>query len=130
MAVDDAGQDLSLLLTAAGISPVIVGYLPATPDEVTMIRTTTGLEDEETHDGVVYEHPRVQVIVRSTTFELAVNIARLARKVLRRSNFAILGTRYLRVHPIGSIGDLGRDDQKPARRLVSFNCQIIKEELP
>lgn len=127
---DDVAADLRVLLLGAGLSPVIEGFLPATPDEVIMIRAQSGLEDEETHDGVVYEHPRVHVIVRSTTKALAMVIARTARKALRKSNFAIGATRYLRVQPAGSIGDLGKDDQKPARRLLSFNADVFKEELP
>jgi hypothetical protein len=127
---DDVANDLRVLLLAQEISvPIIVGYLPATPDDVIMIRQLEGLGDMETLEGIVYEQPRAQVLIRSDSYDLAISRARVARKALRRANIGILGTRYLRIVPMGSIGDLGKDDHKPPRRLVSFNVQIMKEEL-
>jgi hypothetical protein len=92
------------------------------------VRVSSGLESLDTHDSASYEQPRAQVLVRAKTEEVANARAVLARGALRKTNVVLNGKRYLRIVPIGSIEDLGDDEQNPPRRLVGFNVQILKEE--
>ncbi len=118
--------DLKTLLLSAGLTNIVNGSLPHTPDEVVMTKIGTGLDANETHDGMVYDRPRALILIRAATSATAwVNVA-LAFAALRKRNFSVNGNRYLSVVPLDSPTELGKDGQKPARHEVSFNVQAVK----
>jgi len=117
--------DLKTLLTGAGLSNIVNGQLPHSPDDVIMTRVTGGFEALETHDSVVYERPTAQVLVRASTFAIAWSRALTAQAALRKRNFVVNGTRYLSLKPTDGLVDLGKDSQKPGRHEVSFNITAV-----
>ena len=119
--------NLAVLLKSAGLENVVEGQLPATPDEVIMVRATSGAEPLRTHGSAAYAQPRAQIIVRAKTYATAEARADLAWRTMFRTNVTLDGVRYLSIHPIDSPMDVGADEQTPPRRLFSFNMQILKE---
>lgn len=118
--------DLKTLLLAGGLTVIVNGSLPQTPDDVVLTKVGTGLDALETHDGMVYDRPRALILIRATTSATAWANTALAFAALRRRNFSVNGNRYLSVVPLDSPTDLGKDGQKPARHEVSFNVQAVK----
>ncbi len=117
--------DLKTLLLGAGLTDIVNGQMPHSPDAVVMTRMTGGLDALETHGGEVYDRPRVQIIVRAATFAVAWANATIAIGALRKRNVDVNGSRYLSIVPIDTLQDLGKDMQKPGRHEVSFNIQIV-----
>ena len=118
-------EEIITLLEGAGLINVYNGIEPQSPDDHVFIQVFGGTGLEATHDGALYESPRVHIIVRARSFNDAWSRALIARNAMIRANFAIEGTRYLRLFPVDSLTDLGEDDNR--RRQVGFNVQVVKE---
>lgn len=120
-------EQIVSVLTDSGLSPVFHSRLPegpGTPD-LTAVLMSGGLTMWRVHGTPKYERPRLRVLCRAEKWEDAEANARTAWNALIFSNVEIDGVRYLDCTPIDSPTDLGED--KNGRRLVGFNCQVIRE---
>ncbi len=113
------------------ISDVFIAYgqIPQTPDNVIMIKATTGIGPLRTHEGGRSEQLKFQVTSRATTYDQAYSQARDAWDSFDKVNIALGSSFYQRITPADTIMDMGFDDQIPPRRTFTFNCEAIRSEL-
>jgi len=113
-----------------GGTNLFAGLLPPTPDEAIAIYETGGTAPEHTMGNVagagVLERPRVQVISRASTYEVARANAQKAWLLLDKlPTRTINGVQYYYGQAVQSPFLMGRDEQQGSP-LVAFNVDILK----
>lgn len=126
-------DDLGAYLAAQGVGTVgatiFLGVgLPAAPAACLVLKEYGGRAPSFTlpaTSGISTEYPRVQVIVRSTTYALARATAEAAYKAFAKvANQTLTSTRYLRVEPLQAPGTPILDEN--GRTVISFNVECEK----
>lgn len=126
----------SWLTLPSNTSPGVPGnlYLNELPDggvdDSVAIYQYGGEDNEESlGNGLLYEKPRLQVLVRAVKFEDAMNRSYLIMKYLRtQASVSIGGTYYLKIRPLGTPAEIGPDPKE--RQRVSLNYSVWKEVSP
>ena len=126
---------LSTAFTAAGTSAsttgnVFASRLPHTPaTAIVVLQSPGGPPQHSFTGGVPFEQPRVQVIVRSTSYATAESYAQTIWDgldgIANSTTVSSSGPRYVEISALQSPFDLGRDDNEWAR--IACNYQVKKE---
>jgi hypothetical protein len=128
-------EDIADKLAALGMgtvgSDIWIGMMPERPDVVAVVYESAGQPPETgfSVDGLQYESPNVQVVMRGERgdYEGPRTRAETAYKELAKIQAVTLGSNlYHMVRPVQSPFPLMRDDD--ARVLVAFNA-ICKREV-
>ena len=102
------------------------GFPATAADTAVAIYETGGVSPKESFGGVVVETPSVQVLVRSTSYSVARNLAQtIWNDVVSISNSTLTGVGYAYGRAQQSPFSIGNDELN--RELVSCNYFIDKE---
>jgi hypothetical protein len=102
------------------------GKLPDTPDFAVAIYQYGGSKPFRTFGRVLFEKPRLQVMVRSFDYTEASNRSyEILRLLTPIASQYIGGTRYLQVEALGSPGKIGPDPKN--RERFTMNYEVWKD---
>lgn len=130
-------DDLAIFIASASTSYVVgtnvfKGYMPETPNTAITVYENPGLAPEWALGGSapIRERPRIQVIVRSTSYQTARSHAETVHKKLDRgainsTSVSSSGPRYLRIAAAQQPFPLARDANERIR--IACNYDIEKE---
>lgn len=119
-------EGIKTILDAVGtLGTLIVGDLPASPDEIGAIRQYGGLPSEFGFGvvGIKYEHPSIQIIFRGAPYDLNTPMTR-ARTAWATLAAVQPGSTYLIIRPQQSPFQLGRDNNQ--REEVACNFYVTQ----
>jgi len=122
-------DDVANLLEVTGIAhrgqDLYLGDLPDAPDQCVALFEYSGGAPEAL-PGLYLQRPRLQVRVRSASYQAARELAeRIERAMNGRHNLVQGDTLYVLIQAIQSPGFLGRDDRGRAEFVQNF--AVIKE---
>lgn len=128
-------DELSAYLQAQGIgtagTDLFSGILPDVPDACVSLHEYGGVGPVHTLGGgnAKYERPRVQVVVRATTYSAARTKIETIYKLLDKlANTTLSSVRYLSIDAVHSPAFMERDANNRVKMFVNF--QIHKELSP
>ena len=128
MVLDEIGGYLQTNQVGKLGETIFLGILPDAPDDVIAIYEYGGEQPYYVHDkvGISYDTPRVQFVVRSSSYSTARQTADTLYKLMGRCvNKVVGGTYYVAIQPLQPPFLLNRDANQ--RVLIAFNAQVIKE---
>lgn len=118
--------------TAPGVpGSLFLGQLPDGAQDSAVAIYQYGGEDleEALNNSVLYEKPRLQVLVRDMLYEEAFSRSYKILKFLRQQvSVTLSGVYYLKIKPLGTPAELGPDPQD--RQRVSVNYSVWKDLSP
>ena len=105
---------------------IFMGRLPEAPAVCTALRESGGAAAQWAMDGVLWEKPTLQVLVRHTDYASGRALIEEAyQALLDLVNVTIAGTRYLQAEPAGPPAFLEYDEHD--RPIFDLNVQLWKE---
>jgi hypothetical protein len=134
MLLDEVAKHLQLNSIGTVGTNIFKSYSPNLPDTLLCVYETGGFRPQDSFGSTceaVWENPRIQIVSRSTDYEVARNKAEDAYRVLIRVTNEVLkasssdaGTFYLRINAIQSPFRMGVDEN--SRNLVACNFDVMK----
>ena len=131
MLLDEIGNYLQAQAVGTLGTDLFTGTLPDAPDACTGLMEYGGAAPVHALGGgqAKYERPRLQVVVRATTYTAARTKIETVYKLLQAlSNTTLSSVRYLSVEAVASPAFLERDANNRVKLVVNF--QIHKELSP
>ena len=116
--VKDILESSSAALSLTGGTNLFIATLPTSPDNCVSLYTYGG-NPQEQYD---HERPSVQVIIRNRSYQTGYALARDIKYALhdQYNNKSVNGTRYIRIHCISDILELGQDEKNRYKFSVNF----------
>lgn len=123
-------DDMERLLDDGGFGDALyIGLLPSNASaNCTLVTQYPGSPPARTSAGVAYELPRIQVMVRHTSYRLAADrIERIKQYLDGQTEVTIDQTKYLWIHALSEPFLIGRDEI--GRPKLGCNFEIVKERM-